>query len=179
MQYRERRAHGQQGPIQRAAGTGEASSGLAGTLQELQRTAGNRAVEAILEAGGSPGALAGALAVVPGVGTIPLESFQLEPTRPSVRDRERPKEDELPGGEMYFTSRQGAHSTLLSRLLIDGTPRDVEVIVTTGNGVLHLVLKGAVVSSYSVGSGGSDQALETWSLNFESMTQSIEGAANE
>jgi type VI protein secretion system component Hcp len=178
MQHRERRPHGQPGPIPGVAGAGEASSGLAGTLQELQRTAGNRAVQAILEAGGSPGAIAGARAIVPGVGTIPLESFQVEPIKPG-RDRERPEEDELPGGEMHFTSRQGPHSTQLSIALIDGTPRDVEVIVTTGNGVLRLMLKGAIVSSYSVSSGGPDQPLETWSLNFKSMTQAIEGGATE
>jgi hypothetical protein len=49
--------------------------------------------------------------------------------------------------------------------LIDGRPFDAEVILHSGAVVR---LKGAVVSSYTVGSSG-DPPSESWSLNAESV----------
>ncbi|MGH9132367.1 MAG: hypothetical protein ACRDZZ_00405 [Ilumatobacteraceae bacterium] len=180
MQHRDRKTRGQPGPAPGTSGAGDAQPSLAGALHGLQRTAGNRAVEAILAAGGSRDAAStGVHAIVPGIGTIPLDSFQFTPVRPTGRDpEETPKEGELPGGEMYFSSRMGPHSTLLARASFEGETRDVEVIVPTAKGRMRLVLKGAIISSYSVGSGTAD-AVESWSLDFESMTQSFEGDADE
>jgi Type VI secretion system effector, Hcp len=147
----------------------------------LQRSAGNHAVTALLAR--SPdvtkpreeeksAAAAGARATLPGIGTIALLSVDFGGRRPTGREGEEP-----PVREIVLSSKSGEHSAKLSKAALDGKPMEVEVIVPRGRSTLRLKLKGAIVSSYST-SGGEDP-VESWTLDFESMEQTLEGDAGD
>jgi hypothetical protein len=165
-------------------------SETANRVLALQRSAGNQAVSALLarspdgateekDKTESAGA-SGVRATLPGIGTIPLLSFSAGATgRPPGGSAGRGREDEKAPTvrEMVFSSRVGEHSSKLFKATIDGKPMEVEVIVPRGKSTLRLKLKGAIVSNYSTsGAGGEgDSAIESWTLNFESVEQSSEG----
>lgn len=153
----------------------------AGDVLALQRSAGNRAVAALLARDATKPKEektpqgTGPRVIFPGIGEIPVESFQLAGMRsvPRRGSREEP-EEKLPK-EILFTSKVGEHSDALMRAMVQGDVRNVEVILPQGS---RLKLKGAIVASYNVSSGG-DQPTESWSLSFESMEFEHEGAKEE
>src|SRR5215210_621487 len=153
--------------------------GPAADVLALQRTAGNRAVGALLarqpkpaapkEKPKEPAPVTGNRVVFPGIGTIPVESVQMgggrNITNPSGTGSGR--EGGAPAiSEIVITSLQGEHSTALFRASLDGKGADVEVILESGKQKMVLKLKNALVSSYSVSGHGGDKPLESWTLNF-------------
>ncbi len=153
--------------------------GPAADLLALQRTAGNRAVGALLARQPKPTApkekpkapapaATGNRVVFPGVGTIPIESIQMgggrtPPGPGSGGDREAPPSV----SEIVVTSLQGDHSPALFRASIDGKGVDVEIILEHGKEAVVIELTNAIVSNYSVsGSGGEGTPRESWTLNF-------------
>ena len=154
-------------------------------LLELQRGAGNRAVSALLARDAKPKeeekpkdpAAAGTHATLPDIGVIPLESVQFGSRRgPGNARREKGEKDT--SGEIVLTSRVGAHSQALMKASIDGQPMTVEIVIAGGGGSVKLVLKGALIASYSAGAGGHE-AVESWTLDFASMEQSGQEDAKE
>jgi type VI secretion system (T6SS) effector Hcp len=126
----------------------------------LQRSAGNRAVGALLArqpAETATDADTQTRVVLPGIGTVPLLSFSW-----NVGYNGR-------STELQLQSVQGDHSAKLARASIDGTAMDVEVIAPRGGVTMHIFLKGALVSSYSLSSG--DRPTESWTLNYVSIEQ--------
>jgi Type VI secretion system effector, Hcp len=126
----------------------------------LQRTAGNRAVNALLARQAvetTTDADTHTRVVLPGIGSVPLLSFSW-----SVGYAGR-------SHEMQFQSEEGDHSAKLMRASIDGTAMDVEVIAPRGGVTMHVFLKGALVSSYTLSSG--DRPTESWTLNYASIEQ--------
>ena len=154
----------------------------------LQRSAGNQAISALLARSPdgakpkAPGkkpetpAAAGARATLPGIGTIAILSAQLPTGAPD--QGESGGRDKLELRDMTFSSKVGEHSANLTRAVLDGKAMDVEVILPSGKGTLHIKLGGALVSSYSTSGDGPD-AIETWSLNFQSAEQTFEGEREE
>src|SRR3954467_580398 len=150
-------------------------------LLALQRSAGNRAVGAALarapDTKEKPQAPAGTgyTATLPGIGTIELQSLSLTSRQPpgggtgGIGGENSPR-------EMMLTSKVGEHSSKLQQALADGHAMDVEVVMSGG---VKLTLKAAIVSSYSVSTGGADGQLESWTLNFEAIDQHKEKAADE
>jgi Type VI secretion system effector, Hcp len=132
----------------------------------LQRSAGNRAVSAMLARAPETAVpadakdTAGPTATLSGIGTIPLLSVGLDPAG-GPPDREG--EAKLPK-DILLTSKLGKHSALLSKASADGTSMDVEIVMPRGGGALRIKLTGAVVSSYSA-SGET----ESWQLSFSSI----------
>jgi hypothetical protein len=170
------RMRGPGGPLAGGPVAGEAEPSLAVTLQDLQRTAGNRAVEAILAAGGAKEESSEvARVIVPGVGTIPLLSFQFTP---QTHTRGREGEPTLPVGDMSFVSKMGPHSTLLHRAMLNGAQVDIEVVVPSSSGQIRIVLKSAIVANYQSSTGGGDE-VESWTVSFEGSTFTVEGGAGE
>jgi hypothetical protein len=151
----------------------------------LQRSAGNRAVSALLAR--SPdatkskedekgAAAAGASAKLSGIGTIPLLSVSFDVNRtPGGRGGEG---GAPPPQEIVFFSKIGEHSAKLTQAAIDGRPMEVEVILPGGGSTVRLKLTGAIVSSYSK-SGGDPGATESWTLNFQSLEHTREGEPRE
>ena len=147
-------------------------------LLELQRGAGNRAVSSLLARAPDTKeqpkeeAATGTRATLPGVGTIPLLSAQLGGSRGPGRGRQEDDEKDT-SGEIVLTSKVGKHSPRLLKASLDGKPMTVEVVIEGSGGSLRLELKGAMISSYSAGSGGGEE-IETWTLNFKSMEQNLQ-----
>jgi hypothetical protein len=150
-------------------GRGRASAAPFGSVMALQRGAGNRAVAGLLarDAKTAPKeAKAANTVVIPGLGTIEIESMQL-PWGGSIAGHSQGASREAgitTAKELIFTSKMGKHSQALWAESLRGEARDVDVRV----GELHLKLKGALVSSYSIGSGG-DVPIESWTLSVESI----------
>jgi hypothetical protein len=162
----------------RQSGEAEASppSTAAGEVLRLQRSAGNRAVAAMLarDTTKSPekpkdgkGAAAGGPRVVfPGIGEIPIHSLQWAGGRGAPGTgggkADSPK-------EVAFTSTVGEHSTALLRESLTGDAKDVEVVWPShdGKGMLRITLKAALVSTYTT--SGGDPPMETWALNFQAV----------
>jgi hypothetical protein len=160
----------------RKAGESPRRPPAADRVLALQRSAGNRAVSALLAR--SPDDTKakddekGARATLSGIGTIPLLSVSFDVNRtPGGRGGEG---GAPPPREIVFFSKIGEHSAKLTQAVIDGRPMEVEVILPGGGSTLRLKLKGAIVSSYST-SGDRDDATETWVLNFQSLEQTREG----
>ena len=141
----------------------------------LQRSAGNQAVSALLARSPEPAKpkdekASGARATLPGIGTISLLSVSFGGgggggKAGSVR-------------EIVVSSKVGEHSPKLFKASLDGQPMEVEVVLPSGTSALRLTLKGALVTSYST-SGQDEHAIESWTLNFESLEQSREGEPGE
>jgi hypothetical protein len=183
MGHRLRRSRRPEELDRRRTDDAPAESGTADRVLALQRSAGNQAVSAFLAR--SPDAkpkedekteAAGARVTLPDIGTIPLLSVSFNAGSPVTGGsgrRERDREKEKAGGEIAFTSRAGEHSSKLSRAMLAGKGMAVELIMPGGKGTLRLKLEGALVAS-SRTSGEGENAIESWTLNFESMEQHIE-----
>ena len=145
---------------------------IAAELLALQRSAGNRAVAAMLardtktppkpkEDKAAPPKPTGPHVTIAGIGLIPLESFQWGSHQGAGGHG---------GGqpqvtEMQFSSKIGPHSNDLFRATLSGEAHDAEIVYPTQDGELRIKLKGAMVSSYSMSGEGKD-AMESWTLNF-------------
>jgi len=145
---------------------------IAAELLALQRSAGNRAVAAMLardtktpqkpkEDKAAPPKPTGPHVTIEGIGVIPLESFQWGSHQGAGGHG---------GGqpqvtEMHFSSKIGPHSNDLFRATLSGEAHDAEIVYPSKDGELRIKLKGAMVSSYSMSGEGKD-AMESWTLNF-------------
>ena len=150
---------------------------------ELQRGAGNHAVSSLLARAPDTKekpkeeAATGTRATLPDIGTIPLVSVQFGGSPPIGRRRGKDDEQDT-SGEIVVSSRVGKHTSALFKASVDGKPMTVEVVIEGSEGSVRLELKGAMISSYSTGSGGGEE-IETWTLNFQSMKQNFQEAAPE
>ena len=149
-------------------------------LFALQRSAGNRAVSAMLARApdtavptDDKGAKApsGPQATLSGIGTIALMSINLEAGRGAGGggggERDTPR-------EIVVTSRQGPHSTKLHKAALDGNAMDVVIILPRGATTVRLSLKGAIVSSYRP-TNSEGEALESWTLDFSAIKHEVVG----
>ena len=152
-------------------------------LLELQRTAGNRAVGAMLARdittaepadASKQAAPSGPHVLVPGIGVVPVESFSLTVGRqqPPPKDTEEaPKKDkdkkdkDLPGGDVTFTSKVDVHSSDLYRWFLDGRQKDIVIVVPKGEATMRITLKGALISAFQH-SGDN----ESWTVNCTAMS---------
>jgi hypothetical protein len=158
---------------EREAKAPQSAPSPAADLLALQRSAGNRAVTQMLARDGTkappkpaaPSQAAGMVVKLPGVGDIPVDSMSMGAMNPGSK-QEGPK-------EIHFTSRQGEHSTALFRASLVGDAVDAEVVMARGSTVVHIKLKAALVSHYSV--SGGDPPLESWTLNAAAITFEQEG----
>jgi len=145
---------------------------IAAELLALQRSAGNRAVAAMLardakappkpkEDKAAPPKPTGPHVTIEGIGVIPLESFQWGSHRgPGGHGGGQPQVT-----DMQFSSKIGPHSTDLFRATLSGEAHDAEIVYPTKDGELRIKLKGAIVASYSTSGEGKD-VMESWTLNF-------------
>jgi hypothetical protein len=136
-------------------------------LLELQRSAGNRAVSALVSrqpAETDAKKDTGVTVTLPKIGMIVAESVQMPfATSPGGRG----SDDKQPANrEVVVSSFQGKHSADLFRAMLDGTPLP-EVVIAMPGGV-RMVLRGAMIGSYTV-SEGRGEPLESWTLNFRSI----------
>src|SRR5215203_1336714 len=148
---------------------------IASELLALQRSAGNRAVAAMLARDSkappkpkadkaAPPKPTGPHVTIEGIGMIPLESFQWgSHQRAGGHGGGQPQVT-----EMRFSSKIGPHANDLLRATLSGEAHDAEIVYPTKDGELRIKLKGAIVSSYSVSGEGKD-AIESWTLNFTSV----------
>ena len=155
-------------------------------LLALQRTAGNRAVGAMLArdtktaepADTKEAAPTGNYVIFPGIGNIPVFSIQMPssrnqpPTGDVAGEREKPKDDkkdgDLPGGDVHFSGPQGKHSTALFKEQLTGQAKDLVVVI--GGGKVRITLKNALITAYSVsGDSGTGQPNEAWTVNCTAM----------
>jgi hypothetical protein len=155
-------------------------------LLGLQRTAGNRAVGAMLARDTSPAvepadakkdaAPSGPHVIVPGIGAIPIESYSMSVQRPVTppsgnRGEEAPKkdkqDDELPGGDITFTSRHGAHSSDLFRWSLQGPAKDLVIVAPRGTMTVRITLKSALITSLNI--SNDSPPTESWSVNCTAM----------
>ena len=144
-------------------------------LLALQRSAGNRAVAAMLARDAKappkpkddkapPAKPAGPYVTIDGIGAIPVASFQWGSNRgPGGSGGHGGDQPQV--SEIQFSSKIGPHSTDLFRATLSGEAHDAEIVYPTKDGELRIKLKGAMVSSYSVSGDGKD-AMESWTLNF-------------
>lgn len=144
----------------------------------LQRTAGNRAVAALLarepdaptptDSKGPPPKQAegpsGMRATLSGLGTIAVLSVGVQSSAPAGGPGGRGRGGDRPVvKEIAFTSTIGKHSAAVQQALIDGKAMDGEIVLSGG---LTIIVKGAVVASYStLGTGDDKEPLESWSIN--------------
>ena len=142
----------------------------------LQRSAGNRAVAALLarapdtkEKAPAPEAT-GSRVTLSDIGTIALESVSWG----EQRVKSPPEREEDKSGEIHLSSVVGSHSPRLLNAATNGTPMDAEVVITSGGRTMRLKLKSAIVASYHQGSGG-EGSVETWTLNYASAEWVLEG----
>ena len=128
----------------------------------LQRTVGNQAVAAMLAREAAPKQEpAPGLAILDGIGTIPLESVSLGEVHKGG-SREKP----VTTREVNVMSKQGDHSSALQRASIDGKPFEVELLI--GDKV-RVKLHKAMISSFSMSGHGGDGPMDSWTLNAESI----------
>ena len=159
---------------ERLADEPQAPAKPAEQLIALQRSAGNRAVTAMLgrEATAEPAdtrrqpARTGRYAVLEGIGTIPLLSASLDTARMGGSGSGG-RSDKLDVKEIHLSSAVGPHSPDLDRAASAGPPMDVEIVLGPK---VRLKLKGALISSYS-----ASAEVESWSLNFASIRVVTEG----
>ena len=147
----------------------------------LQRQIGNRAVGALLARAPSktppkmpapkpPELKDGIYAIVPGIGTIELNSAQIgmhrHTTSPAGRGTSR--EPAAPPTEIMVTSHLGDHSDKIFRWSIGGEPATVEIrFIKGGKAYMTIRLHQALITSYSVsghGGGVEERPLESWAL---------------
>jgi hypothetical protein len=153
-------------------------------LLELQKTAGNRAVGAVLERMAHDAAHAAPAGgggwpkekqiIFDGTG-VPLESVNLGvvgATSPGGGSR-TPKPDEFGGpGEISVVLPDGGWLNDLSRAHKRGEPyKTVEIIVPGPGGGLRLILTAVVIRGFA-SSGGGQHPLATVTLQFEKRTLS-------
>jgi Type VI secretion system effector, Hcp len=143
-------------------------------MRALQRSAGNHVLSAHLAREPEPmteppKSGAGAVAVVPDVGTVPILSMSFGPSRrPPVSG---PGAGGSSGGgaaafhDVTLSSAVGEHSPKLQQAVANGKPGTVEIAMSS----LALSLKNALISSYSV--SGGENATESWSVNFDTFEQ--------
>jgi hypothetical protein len=145
------------------AGAVAAPISPAARMLALQRTVGNHAVAAMLAREAAPKQEpAHALAIVAGLGTIPLESVSLGEAHKGG-SREAP----VASRDVSMTSKQGDHSSALELASRDGKAFEVELLIGEK---LRVKLHKALVVSYSLsGHGGSDGPMESWTMNAESI----------
>jgi hypothetical protein len=104
-------------------------------------------------------AVTGSRVVFPDIGAVPIEAMQWSGGgRPTGREQNRPS-------DVTFTSKVGDHSSDLMRQMLQGKAQDLEVFI----GGTRFTLKGAMVSSYTTGAGGEQDAMETWTVNFQAI----------
>jgi hypothetical protein len=136
----------------------------AARMLALQRTVGNHAVAAMLAREAAPKQEpVHTLAIVEGLGTIPLESAALGEVQKGG-SREKPTTSR----DIGVTSKQGAHSTALQMASQNGTAFEVELLIGEK---LRVKLHKALIASFSVsGHGGDGEGpMESWTLNAESI----------
>jgi hypothetical protein len=181
MGYSRDRASGERGTDARAAGERRRRAQAEDGVLALQRSAGNRAVSALLArdgakpkeddkrgAAGSP-----ARVTLPGIGVIALLSVNFGgASAPGSTDRGGEGKTP-PTSEIHLSSKLGEHSPQLSKALIDGKPMDVEVVMAGGKSTMRLKLGGAIVSGYST-SGSDAGAIESWTLSFQSLEHTVD-----
>jgi hypothetical protein len=143
-------------------------------LLELQRSAGNRAVSALVarqpEKADAKQKDTGMRVTLPKIGTIVVESVQFPPG--GAHGGRGGDDKEIAGREVVITSLQGPHSTDLLKAMLDGRPLPEVVIVMPGG--VRVTLRGAMISGYTVSQGGKEP-LESWSLNFRAIEFGKEG----
>jgi hypothetical protein len=154
-------------PGEATAAPGERESPAPHALLSLQRSAGNRAVSAMLARDPAPKAPPSTAFYVdmPSVGRIPIVSYQLSLTKRRPGDEDKDKKDEGDPGEIRVMSEEGEHSVALARAAVDGRAEDVVLGSDRGGAGVKFHCKGALVSSYSVSPHGDDAPIETWTLN--------------
>jgi len=106
--------------------------------------------------------------IVPGVGTIPVESFSW-----GTRAREGPSEGKASFTDLHLSSEVGDHSAAVMLAVTDGTRFEtIElVLMKEGTPYLRVKLHKAYITSYQIGGGGTGRAkpVETWSIDAESV----------
>jgi|tagenome__1003787_1003787.scaffolds.fasta_scaffold20857422_2 hypothetical protein len=154
----ERAAQERDKPLASAAPVSHAARIIA-----LQRTVGNHAVAAMLAREAKPKAAepAHGLAIVEGLGTIPLIAVQLGELRKSA-DREKPAASQ----EITVMSKMGDQSAALALASQHGDVFEVELFVGEK---LHLKLHKAMVSMFQENGHGADGPVDSWVLNAESI----------
>jgi hypothetical protein len=143
----------------------------AARMLALQRTVGNHAVAALLarEAKPKQEAPANGLAIVDGIGTIPLLSFSMfeeQHGAHSARGTDREKPAKPPPQDVYVTAKQGEHSSALALASSRGDAFEVELFIGEK---LRLKLHKAMIASYSMGDGNGDGPVDSWTFNAESV----------
>jgi hypothetical protein len=140
----------------------------AARMLALQRTAGNHAVAAMLarEVAPKQAEPAHGLAVVEGLGTIPLDAVSMGEARPNASSRATEKEKPAPPREITVMSKQGEHSAALALANQRGDVFEVELLVGEK---LRLKLHKAMISAFSESGHGGDGAVDSWTLNAESI----------
>jgi hypothetical protein len=128
----------------------------------LQRTVGNHAVAAMLAREAAPKQEpAHAIAIIEGLGTVPLESVSLGEEHKGG-SREKP----ITTREVSVMSKQGAHSSALQRASVDGQVFEVELLI---GDKLRVKLHKAMISTFSMSGHGGEGPMDSWSLNAESI----------
>jgi hypothetical protein len=162
---------------------GTAAPGPHAAVLELQRTAGNRAVTALLARDPKPKMPPAkapekkkdppkqSYVAISGMDPIVFESAQLG-GRPSLSPSHRGGEREAPAqavAEVVITTIQGDHSTELFKRSLSGEPFSAEIVfVKDGKPYMKIKLTNAMISSFSVsgrGGGADSRPLESWTLN--------------
>jgi type VI protein secretion system component Hcp len=152
---------------------------------QLQRSAGNRAVAALV-ARDTPKTKAPppkkpekpppkqTYVKIEGMDAIPVESVQFGAhSRPSRQDREKSEPSPPAFSEIVITSLLGDHSNALVKMSLWGEPSSAEIVFVKGadgQPYMKLKLTKALISSYNVsGHGGSPDGhpMESWTLNAE------------
>jgi hypothetical protein len=154
----ERAAQERDKPVITAAPVSTAARMLA-----LQRTAGNRAVAAMLAREAAPKQEpAPAVAFIGGLGSVPLVSLALG-TQHKGGDREHPSTSR----DIPVMAKQGEFSSALALASQRGDVFEVELFV--GDKV-RIKLHKAMIASFSTADGhGGDGPMDSWTFNAESM----------
>jgi hypothetical protein len=158
------RSHADERQVRRRdeAGAVPAPVSHAARIIALQRTVGNHAVAAMLAREAAPKQEpAPGIAVLDGIGTIPLESVSLGEAHKGG-SREKP----VTSREVNVMSKQGEHSSALQRASLDGKPFEAEILI--GDKV-RLKLHKALISSFSMSGHGGEGPMDSWVLNAESI----------
>jgi hypothetical protein len=159
------RSHEEEREVRRRdeAGAAAAPVSRAARIIALQRTAGNHAVAAMLAREAKPKQVAPApgLAILHGIGSIPLLSVQIGQQAPSQSHAEKA----TPPPEIVIMAKQGDHSAALERASRSGPAFDADVFI--GEKV-QLKLHKALVSSFRV-DDSADGPVESWVLDSESV----------
>jgi hypothetical protein len=133
----------------------------AARMLALQRTVGNHAVAALLAREAPKQEPAHALAIIDGLGAIPLESVSLG-NEQKGGSREKP----VTTREISAMSKQGEHSAALQRASVEGQVFEVELLI---GDKLRVKLHKAMISSFSTNGHGGDGPMDSWALSAESI----------